>query len=132
MLTVLKVLASVIAVGFVLVGVAFWAAPELAAAQLGMTLLSGAGLSSQIADFASFFIAAGACIGLGLSSGNRLWFYPPVMLLALAIFGRVLAWAAHGAALTLDFIAVEVVVVSLLVLLARVSPAAPDKPSDKA
>jgi hypothetical protein len=114
MAVVLKCLAGAAALLFALIGVAFWAAPEFAAAQLGMPLLNGVGLSSQIADFASFFIVAGVCIGDGLSSGNRIWFYPPVMLLSVAIVGRLIAWAVHGAALTLDMIAVEIVVVSVL------------------
>ncbi|WP_375548156.1 hypothetical protein ABWI01_10740 [Oceanicaulis alexandrii] len=119
MAVVLKSLAGAAALLFVLTGVAFWAAPEFAAAQLGMPLLNDVGRSSQIADFASFFIVAGVCIGLGLSSGNRIWFYPPVMLLSVAIIGRLIAWAVHGAALTLDMIAVEIVVVSMLALLIR-------------
>ena len=119
MAVVLKSLAGAAALLFVLTGVAFWAAPEFAAAQLGMPLLNDVGRSSQIADFASFFIVAGVCIGLGLSSGNRIWFYPPVMLLSVAIVGRLIAWAVHGAALTLDMIAVEIVVVSVLALLIR-------------
>lgn len=119
MAVVLKSLAGAAALLFVLTGVAFWAAPEFAAAQLGMPLLNDVGRSSQIADFASFFIVAGVCIGLGLSSGNRIWFYPPVMLLSGAIIGRLIAWAVHGAALTLDMIAVEIVVASMLALLIR-------------
>lgn len=122
MALILKVLAGAAAVVFALIGLGFWVAPEFAAAQLGMSLLSGAGLSSQIADFASFFFVAGACMGLGLASGNRLWFYPPMMLLSVAIVGRLIAWAVHGAALTLDMIAVEVVVVGVLALVSRAAP----------
>jgi hypothetical protein len=48
-------------------------------------------------------------------SGSRFWFYPPIMLLGLAAFGRVIAWLFHGAALTYDMIAVEAAVVALLV-----------------
>jgi hypothetical protein len=132
MALVLKVIAGGAAISFVLIGLAFWAAPEVAAAQLGMSLLSGTGLSSQIADFASFFIVAGACIGLGLMSGNRLWFYPPMMLLSVAIAGRLIAWAVHGAALTLDMIAVEVVVVGVLALLSFSGSGGQAEPSDDA
>ncbi len=57
-----------------------------------MALLDGRGLSTQLADLASFFLTLGGCILAGLITGNRLWFYPAVSLLGVAAFGRVLAW----------------------------------------
>lgn len=99
---------------FVLIGATWFVAPTVAADLLGMGLFSGVGLSSQIADLASFFLTVGVCVLLGLMTGNRVWFYPAIMLLGFAVGGRLLAWLAHGAALTIDMIAVEVVTVTVL------------------
>ncbi len=102
------------AVLFVLTGIAWLVVPTLVATKLGMTLLTGVGLSTQIADLASFFLTLGGCMLIGLTTGNRVWFYPAIMLLGIAAGGRILAWLFHDAALALDMIIVEVIVAALL------------------
>jgi len=115
----LKVAAGLPAVGFVLLGLSWWIVPDFASAQLGMTLLGGIGLSSQIGDVASFFLTLGACILIAIATGNRFWLYPAIMLLALATLGRLLAWAFHDAALATQMIAVEWIVLVVLFFLSR-------------
>jgi len=88
MSAVLKIMAGIPALSFVLVGLAWWINPEFAARPLGMELLDGTGLSSQIADLAGFFLTLGGTILIGLVSANRVWLYPPMMLLGFAIVGR--------------------------------------------
>ncbi len=122
MATVWKLLAGVPALLLLLIGLAWWAAPEFAGAQLGMTLLSGLGLSSQIADLASFFLTAGTCVLIGIATQIRTWLYPAIMLLAFAICGRIIAWLFHGAALATAMIVVEVTIIALLVLVSRQMP----------
>jgi hypothetical protein len=116
---VLKVLAAVPALGFLIVGLAWWIAPALVGSQLGMALLGGLGLSTQIADLASFFMTLGGTILIGLLREDRVWFYPPNMLLAFAIIGRLVAWRFHGADFAGSMIAVEALVIAILVLNAR-------------
>lgn len=111
---VLQIACALPALAFVILGFAWWAVPEFAGKQLGMELLSGAGLSSQIADLASFFLTLGACILAGLLTSRRVWFYPAILLLGLATIGRLVAWLVHGADLTVGMIAVELVVIALL------------------
>jgi hypothetical protein len=118
---VLRALAGLPALVFVLVGLAWWIAPGFAGSHFRMDLLSGAGLSTQIADLAAFFLTLGGTILMGLASGARVWFYPPIMLLALALVGRLIAWLVHGAALTLDMIAVEAIVIVILVFNVKAS-----------
>lgn len=101
-------------VAFVFVGASWFAAPPFAAANFDMGLLEGRGLGTQIADLGSFFLVLGLCMLLGLMTKNPQWFYPAMLLMGIASIGRVIAWLFHGAALTLDMIAVEVVLVSLL------------------
>lgn len=116
---VLRFAVGAFALLFFGMGVGWLLAPSFLGSQLGMTLLQGAGLSTQIGDLASFFLTLGSCILLGLATRNSTWFYPAMMLLGLAAIGRILAWLFHGAALAWDMIFVEVLVVSLLYILSR-------------
>ncbi len=114
-----KLAAGTPALLLILVGLAWWVAPEFVTAQFGMTLQRGAGLSTQIGDLASFFITLGVCILIALVSGERVWLYPSIMLLAFAIGGRFIAWLFHGAALTASVIVVEFVLIGLLLFMLK-------------
>lgn len=92
------------------------------APEFGFVLGDGLGRSSQVGDFAAFFLAMGVCILLGVVSGRRIWYYPPIMLLLLAATGRVLAWALHDATFAGGMIAFEVLVAALLLAGSRWLP----------
>lgn len=115
----LKVGAGLPAVAFVLLGLSWWIVPDFASTQLGMGLVDGIGLSSQIGDVASFFLTLGACILIAIATRNRFWLDPAIMLLTLATLGRLLAWAFHDAALATQMIAVEWIVLAVLFFLSR-------------
>jgi hypothetical protein len=117
--TAWRVAAGIPGLIFMSIGVGWWIAPGFVGAQLGMTLLSGAGLGTQIGDLASFFLTLGACILIGLATAKRVWLYPPMILLGLAIAGRFIAWLFHDAELLLKAIAVEGSVTVLLIFAAR-------------
>lgn len=117
--TTWKAIVGLPGVVFVAIGLIWLVAPGFAASQLGMTLLTGVGLSTQIGDLASFFLVMGGSILIALYTGQRVWLYPPVMLLGFAAFGRVVAWAIHGAAFAIDMIAVEVIVAVLLFMASK-------------
>ena len=78
------------------------------------------GRSSQIGDFASFFLTLGLCILIGVVSERRVWFYPAAMLLLIAATGRVVAWSVHEAALAVGPILFEVVVGGLILFASRI------------
>ena len=111
-----RVLVAIPAILFVVMGLRWAVAPEGAAASLGMTLMTGVGLSSQIGDVGSFFLAMGIMMLIGLITGRRSWFQAPALMLALAATLRVLAWLVHDAALALDMIIVEVALASVLMM----------------
>ena len=90
--------------------------PAGAAAQLGMPLLHGAGLSTQIGDLTAFFLAGGAMMLLGVITLHRTWFYAAAMLVGGAAVFRIVAWDIHGAALATESIIFEVVVTALMLL----------------
>jgi len=105
--------------GFALQGVGWLVAPERAAAGLGMAVLDGLGRSTQLGDFAAFFLTAGVTMLVGTRPGRGLLLYVPAGLLGSAAVGRIVAWAFHGAAFASTFIAVEVVASLLLLAVAR-------------
>ena len=107
------------AILFLSMGIRWLVNPEGIAPQLGLSLETGAGLSSQIGDFSSFFLVLGLSILLGLVTGKRVWFYPAAMLLLLAATGRLIAWIVHGAALVPQAIVFEIVIALLVLAGAR-------------
>jgi hypothetical protein len=111
---VLKIIVLLPALLFLVMGLCWLVDPSGIAPEFGFALADGLGRSSQIGDFASFFLTLALCILLGVGTGRNLWFYPPAMLLLLAATGRVLAWAMHDASFATGMIAVEVVVPLLL------------------
>lgn len=118
-MTALRILAGALGAALMGLGVLWLVVPGFASARLGMTLLDGAGLSSQIGDGAGYFVTLGGCILIGLILRQRVWFYPALSLLGVATLGRLSAWLFHDATLTLGMIFFEVVLVALLLLVAR-------------
>ena len=119
---ILKGVVVIPAVLFLFMGLRWLVDPGGVAPDFGFVLGEGLGRSSQVGDFAAFFLTMGICILMGVVTGRRLWYYPPVMLLLLAAIGRLLAWAVHDAALAVDMILFEVGVGALLLAASRWLP----------
>ena len=113
---VLKIVVALLAVVFASIGLRWLVAPEGVAAEFGMTLMEGLGLSSQIGDLGAFFLSLAMFILLALTSGRRSWYYPAIILLGLTAIMRTMAWMFHGASLALDMIAVEIIACVVLYL----------------
>jgi hypothetical protein len=112
----LRILTLLVGGFFALQGVSWLASPAGAARGLGMPLLEGLGRSTQVGDFAAFFLAIGATTLAGARPGRaRLLLVPAGILLAAAV-SRTLAWAAHGAAFAGAFIAVELACAAVLAI----------------
>lgn len=110
------------AILFVVTGIRWLVAPAEVAPSFGLTLSEGIGLSSQVGDLASFFITLGSCMLIALITELRSWYYPPMMLLAIAAIGRTIAWLLHDATLAVSQIMVEVTVALILLLASRRLP----------
>lgn len=111
---VLQLFVTLMGILFLFSGLRWIVDPTTAANALGMPLLDGVGRSTQIGDLSAFFIALSIMIFTGLITGKRIWFYPPVMLLGMTAFFRVVAWIVHDAALAVQLIAPEVIIGALL------------------
>lgn len=106
---VLKIVVALLALVFASIGLRWLVAPEGVAAEFGMTLMEGLGLSSQIGDLGAFFLSLAIFILLALTTDRRSWYYPPIILLGLTAIMRTMAWMFHGASLAVDMIAVEII-----------------------
>ncbi len=107
---------------FVFMGLRWLVDPVGAAIPHGLATESGLGLSSQVGDLSAFFLVAGLSILIALVTGRRTWFYPPAMLLLIAVTGRIVAWVAHGAALAPQIIIFEIAIALLLLTASRYLP----------
>jgi hypothetical protein len=110
----LRIATVLLGVGFTLQGIGWLIAPERAAAGLGMPLLDGLGRSTQIGDFAAFFVVVGLSAVAGVRGQQPVLLRVAAGILGCAAFGRVIAWAAHGAAFSALFIVVEIGAILLL------------------
>jgi len=116
---VLRLVATLLGVGFVIQGIGFLVAPARAAGGLGMPFLNDVGRSTQIGDFAAFFLMAGTTMVLGSRPGRGALLFVPAGMLGCAAAGRTIAWLVHGAAFAGVFIAVEVLGALVLATAAR-------------
>ncbi len=116
---VLTAVVSLMAVIFLAAGLLWLIAPSSASSLLGMPLLTGVALSTQIGDLSSFFLSSGLFIIIGLLTRKSTWFYLPVTLLSVAAFGRIMSTLIHNAPLALDLIIPEIVSAAILFLAAK-------------
>ena len=108
MKNVLRIVAGLVGILFFLNGLQWIISPANVAASLGMPLLEGVGLSTQIGDLGSFFITVGAMTLIGAITTTRHWFYAPSMLLLVAAVYRTLSTLLYGAPFVMSAIVVEV------------------------
>ena len=108
MKNVLRVIAGLVGILFFLNGLQWIISPANVAASLGMPLLDGVGLSTQIGDLGSFFITVGAMTLIGAITTTRHWFYAPSMLLLVAALYRTLSTILYGAPFVMSAIVVEI------------------------
>jgi hypothetical protein len=104
----LRLAVAVLGGFFAVQGLGWILVPATAADGLGMPLLDGLGRSTQIGDFAAFFLVGGLTMVLGSRPGRAHWLRFPAALLGTAAAVRTLAWLLHGADFAALFIAVEV------------------------
>jgi hypothetical protein len=103
----LRLLAALPGALFCLIAFQWLVAPGDAAKALDLPLLSGAARSTQIGDTGAFFLGIGASFILGAVRLERQWFQAAALLVGGAAFYRTVAWAMHGAPLSLDKIGIE-------------------------
>ncbi len=114
-----NILTYLIGALFLLMGLQWLIDPTSAADGLGMVLLSGHGLSTQIGDLSSFFLVIGIFTLCAAYKNNTVWLYTPIALFAFAAFSRIIAFLFHDAALSTDKILVELILAGFLLFLVK-------------
>ena len=89
----------------------FVISPAAAVGDLGMPLLEGIGLSTQLADIGAFFTFSAALIFYGVLNSKGEYLRITALLLGLAAILRVIAWGVNGAAFATELIVAEIVLV---------------------
>ncbi len=113
---IVRVLAGLIGAALLLTGLRWLADPAGAAENLYMPLLEGAARSTQVGDLSAFFVTGGVLALAGVVTRNATLLIAPALLVGLAALFRTLAWLLHGAELTIDLIAVEIVMCIVLLM----------------
>ena len=116
---VLRILAAIAGIGMGVNALHWLIAPSSAAQQLDMTLLNeGLARSTMVGDFTAFFASATVMIFMGLFTSNATWLRAAALLLGCAALFRTFAWVAHGAALSVKYIGIEIILAVVLLLAA--------------
>jgi hypothetical protein len=117
--TALRIVVGLPALLFIFIGLRWAVDPIGAAGMAGMPLLTGLALSSQIGDFGALFLALGGMALFGSLKQSPNWLYPPAIVLVTIACYRLVAWLFHAAPFAAPEIIIEVVVATLLIVLAK-------------
>ena len=116
----LVVLNAINGILFVAIGLLWVISPYEAGANFGILEISeGLGRSSLIGDVGSYFFCIGLMMILAAYTLRSIWFYAPAMLLGVTALFRVISWAAHDATFATQFIIIEILIITLLLVTSK-------------
>lgn len=119
----LRIIVGIAGVLGLLVAARLWMAPAEMAGQLGLSPTGPLGLATIRADMGGFFAAGGAFALAAAIKGRGSLLLPSVVLIALALFGRLVAAAINGFTPEMGPpLAIEAVLLTLFVIGWRVLP----------
>ena len=105
---------------FFVIGVLWVVSPYDTGANFGiLTIPEGMGRSSLIGDIGSYFFCIGTMMMLAAYTLKSIWFYAPAMLLSITALFRIISWEIHDATFATQFIAVEILIVTLLLITSK-------------
>ena len=116
----LVVLNAINGILFVAIGLLWVISPYKAGANFGILEISeGLGRSSLSGDVGSYFFCIGLMMILAAYTLRSIWFYAPAMLLGVTALFRVISWAAHDATFATQFIIIEILLITLLLVTSK-------------
>ena len=116
----LVVLNAINGILFIAIGLLWVISPYEAGANFGILEISeGLGRSSLIGDVGSYFFCIGLMMILAAYTLRSIWFYAPAMLLGVTALFRVISWAAHDATFATQFIIIEILLITLLLVTSK-------------
>ena len=117
---VLFVLNAINGILFIAIGLLWVISPYEAGANFGILEISeGLGRSSLIGDVGSYFFCIGLMMILAAYTLRSIWFYAPAMLLGVTALFRVISWVAHDATFATQFIIIEILLITLLLVTSK-------------
>ena len=117
----LVVLNAINGILFIGIGLLWVISPYEAGANFGILEISeGLGRSSLIGDVGSYFFCIGLMMILAAYTLKSIWFYAPAMLLGVTALFRVISWAAHDATFATQFIIIEILLITLLLVTSKI------------
>ena len=117
---ILVVLNAINGILFIAIGLLWVIFPYEAGANFGILEISeGLGRSSLIGDVGSYFFCIGLMMILAAYTLRSIWFYAPAMLLGVTALFRVISWAAHDAIFATQFIIIEILLITLLLVTSK-------------
>ncbi|HEY0649572.1 MBL fold metallo-hydrolase [Phenylobacterium sp.] len=127
-----RVLVTVYAALFAVVGLGFWAAPALLAQRFNVEGLGISGLSTIRADLGGLFLTlAGLCF-VGVQTRRRSLLIAAALMLSAIVVGRLIGWATSGELAGLaGMLAIEIVGVAVLAAHVRTLKLWPDEAPPK-
>ena len=118
--TFLVVLNAINGIWFIAIGLLWVISPYEAGANFGILEISeGLGRSSLIGDVGSYFFCIGLMMILAAYTLRSIWFYAPAMLLGVTALFRVISWVAHDATFATQFIIIEILLITLLLVTSK-------------
>ena len=116
----LVVLNAIKGILFIAIGLLWVISPYEAGSNFGILEISeGLGRSSLIGDVGSYFFCIGLMMILAAYTLRSIWFYAPAMLLGVTALFRVISWAAHDATFATQFIIIEIILITLLLVTSK-------------
>lgn len=116
----LVVLNAINGILFIAIGLLWVIFPYEAGANFGILEISeGLGRSSLIGDVGSYFFCIGLMMILAAYTLRSIWFYAPAMLLGVTALFRVISWVAHDATFATQFIIIEILLITLLLVTSK-------------
>ncbi len=116
----LVVLNAINGILFIAIGLLWVISPYEAGANFGILEISeGLGRSSLIGDVGSYFFCIGLMMILAAYTLRSIWFYAPAMLLGFTALFRVISWVAHDATFATQFIIIEILLITLLLVTSK-------------
>lgn len=116
---VFRGLAGLVGLFFVIMGVRWVFDTAGAAGAIGLPVLEGLALSSEIGDLGAFFFAGGTMALIGAWKQKAAWYLAPALLIGTAAVFRVLAAVVQDAAMAPAMIIPELIMTGILLMAAR-------------
>jgi len=121
MQVIIRIIIGVLGLQFIMLGLWFWVAPEVAAVPFGLSATSTLGIANLRADMGSLFIAMGGFSALAAWRQAPAFLFAPMVILGLAIFARIITLVTEGVGfIMLPPLVIEIVLLGLMVAAQRV------------